>query len=80
MDIKTRLTQIGEKLVLDIDKTLLKQLNITSKTVFEIKTDGKSIILTPVSNLKISDNPKIQDAADEILEKYDELFKKLSKT
>jgi antitoxin component of MazEF toxin-antitoxin module len=45
--IKT-LTKHGDSLVLVFDQPLLELMPVTADTQFEITTDGRSLILTPV--------------------------------
>lgn len=66
-----------------IDKSILDILNIGTKTILKIKTDGKSIIITPIDKgkllKKVSDDPKVQKAFEEVLEEYASALEKLAK-
>jgi len=44
-----KLIQHGNSVALVIDKPILELLNISSDTPFEITTDGKNLILSPLS-------------------------------
>ena len=44
-----RLLAIGNSKGLILDEPLLDQLGITQETELDIKTDGKSIIVTPIA-------------------------------
>ncbi len=44
------LTQHGNSVALIIDRPILKLLNITAKTLLEVATDGRSLIVSPVRN------------------------------
>lgn len=78
-----KLTKHGNSLALLIDKPILELLNITEDTRINIKTDGINIIIEPVRAQTaigtISDNPKLQKLYEELVDKYDDLLRKLSK-
>jgi antitoxin component of MazEF toxin-antitoxin module len=46
------LTKVGNSEAIVIDKAILSLLNITSETSLEITTDGKNLLVTPVSDAK----------------------------
>ena len=76
-----KLSKHGNSLAILIDKPILDLLNINEHTHINIKTDGINIIIEPVkveSSSIISNNPKLQKLHDELVEKYDAVFKKLS--
>jgi len=83
--MKKRLSRYGNSLALIIDKPILELLHITEDTVLNISTDGSSITIKPqggeihASQYKVSDNPKVQKAFEEMMEKYAPAFKKLAK-
>ncbi|HLJ31218.1 MAG TPA: hypothetical protein VKU36_02165 [Candidatus Babeliales bacterium] len=78
-----KLTKHGNNLAILLDKPILELLKITEDTRINIKTDGTNIIIEPVraqTNIGvISDNPKLQKLYEELVNKYDELLKKLAK-
>ena len=78
-----KLTKHGNSLAILIDKPILELLNMTEDTRINLRTDGTNIIIEPVraqtSAGTISDNPKLQKIYEDIVAKYDEAFKKLSK-
>lgn len=82
--MKKKLTKNGNSLAVILDKAaLLKVLNITAETELKIKTDKKSIIITPI-NTHLSENEirkrkSVQKAVEEIMEKYSPALKKLAK-
>ncbi|MBI3312073.1 MAG: AbrB/MazE/SpoVT family DNA-binding domain-containing protein [Candidatus Omnitrophica bacterium] len=45
-----RLTQHGNSAALVIDKPVLELLHITMKTPLELATDGRNLIISPVSD------------------------------
>ena len=76
------LSKVGSSYSLIIDKALLQILNIEPDTPLEIKTDGKSLIVTPISDAPKSKkrlaSPTIQKAFEASLEQYGEVYKKLA--
>lgn len=46
------LTKVGNSEALVIDKAILSLLKITGNTPLEISTDGKNLVISPVSNPK----------------------------
>lgn len=46
------LTQHGNSAALIIDKAVLELLHITRKTPLELTTDGRNLIISPVTNAK----------------------------
>jgi len=80
-----KLIKHNDNLVLIIDRPIIDLLKLTEETEVKIRTDGVDIIITPIHGQKtsemrkISDNPKLQKIYEDILEKYDAVFRKLSK-
>ncbi len=77
-----KLSQHGNSYAIIIDKPILELLSIDKDTLMKIKTDGRNIIIEPIDVVEqhtISKNPKIQAAFEEVMEKYEEAFRKLSK-
>ncbi len=66
----------GNSSALIIDKPIMKLLNIDSKTPLEISTDGKNIIISPVSD----DNKmkKLESSLKKINKKHHNTLKKLA--
>ncbi len=77
-----KLSKHGNSLAILIDKPILELLNITEDTRINLKTDGANIIIEPVRAnppmRSISDNPKLQKLYEELIEKYDDVLKKLA--
>lgn len=48
MTMLKKLSKTGSSYSVILDKTLMQLLSITPDSLLEIKTDGKSLILTPV--------------------------------
>lgn len=73
-----KLTKHGNSLAIIIDKPILKLLGINEKTKLEIAVKNGSLIITPASKRSMKDRD-IEQIADEIMDKYAEVFKKLAK-
>lgn len=73
----------GNSLAVLIDKPILDLLGMNEQTRINIKTDGTNIIIEPIKGPHqvpvISKDPKTQKAYEDLIEKYDELFRKLAK-
>ena len=77
-----KLSKHGNSLAILIDKPILNLLNINEHTHINIKTDGVNIIIEPVrvqSSSTISENAKVQELYEELVDKYNIVLKKLSK-
>jgi len=75
--IKT-LTQHGNSTALIIDKPILEMLGITIDTPLRITTDGKSLIVSPVSD--DDRTARFEAAWTRINRRYAKTFKKLAGT
>jgi antitoxin component of MazEF toxin-antitoxin module len=76
-----KLSKHGNSLAILIDKPILDLLNINEHTHINIKTDGTNIIIEPVrvqSSSIISENSKVQELYEELVDKYNTVLKKLS--
>ena len=73
--IKT-LTKHGNSLALILDKPLLELLNIDANTPISISTDGSSLTLSPVIDVKR--NEKLTEIRAKVNKKYETTFKKLA--
>ncbi len=70
------LTKHGNSLALVIEKPVLELLGANAQTQFKITTDGKALILTPVTDDERE--KEILDAAERITEKYSDVFRRLA--
>ena len=78
--IKT-LSKVGSSYSLIIDKALLQILDIEPDTPLEIKTDGKSLIITPAGLAEKTQkqaSSAIQKAFEASLGQYKEVYEKLA--
>ncbi len=74
--MKKSLTKHGNSMALVIEKPILELLGANTTTIFEITTDGNSLILTPVKNE--SHEEKVKKASEKINERYADVLKKLA--
>ena len=73
--IKT-LTKHGNSLALILDKPILELLNIDADTPISISTDGKSLTLSPVFDVKRDE--KLAEVRAKVNKKYKTAFRKLA--
>ncbi len=74
--IKT-LTKHGNSYAMVIDKPILELLRATPETPFEIISDGRSLVLTPVRNAK--EEKRFSDAVAMVHKRFGTAMKKLTK-
>lgn len=51
--IRTSLVRIGRDIAVLLDQTMLDLIGATPETAFKVSTDGRVIVLTPVSSEEI---------------------------
>lgn len=75
-----KLTRHGNSMALIIDKPLLKMLNITEKTNLELSISNDSLIIRPMTrkSSRAKTNKEIREIAQEIMDEYADVFKKLA--
>ena len=73
--IKT-LAKHGNSYALVIDKPILELIRATPETPFEIISDGRSLVLTPVRDPK--EEKKFEEAMAKVHERYGNGMKKLA--
>jgi antitoxin component of MazEF toxin-antitoxin module len=78
--MKKKLTKHGNSTALVLDKALLELLGLSSQSEVEIAIKDGKMIVSPIKKSKRSKNDDIDDIAERIMDKYSDLFKKLSKT
>ena len=71
-----KLTKHGNSAALVIDKPILSLLGATPDSSFEVRTNGNSLILTPVRNEE--EEKRFRDTIEKIGNRYKKTFKKLS--
>ena len=72
-----KLTKHGNSYAMVIDKPILELLKATPETPFDIISDGRSLVLTPIRNAK---DEKKFDEADKVRDKIEELGFKVGDT
>jgi len=70
------LTKHGNSYALVIDKPILELLRATPETPFELVTDGRCLVVTPVR--KPADERKFQKALEKVNTKFGRALKKLA--
>ena len=70
------LTKHGNSYAMVIDKPILELLNATPNTQFDIATDGKSLVLTPIRDAEVND--KLDQAINRIHTRFGNAMKKLA--
>ena len=73
--IKT-LTKHGNSYAMIIDKPILELIHATPETPFEIISDGRSLVLTPVRDPK--EEKKFEDAVAMVHKQFGNAMKKLA--
>ena len=71
-----KLTKHGNSLALVIDKPVLELIQATAETPFEIISDGRSLVLTPLRNPK--EERKFQAALTMVHKRFGRAMKKLA--
>jgi len=74
-----KLTRHGNSLALIIDKPLLQLLNISEKTNLELLIEDGTLIVRPVKKQTKRSKSEIKRIAQEIIDEYADVFKKLAK-
>jgi antitoxin component of MazEF toxin-antitoxin module len=70
------LTRHGNSYALVIDKPILELLRATPDTSFEVMTDGRSLILTPVR--PPAEEQKFEEALQRVHQRFGRAMKKLA--
>lgn len=73
--VKT-LTKHGNSYALIIDKPILELLQATPETPFEVMTDGRSLVLTPVRDP--DEEKKFQKALEMVHQQFGRAMKRLA--
>jgi antitoxin component of MazEF toxin-antitoxin module len=70
-----KLIRHGNSAALVIDKPIMEMLHITNTTEFELRTDGKNLILSP--QIEQNQEQNIMRSLEKINKKYGSVLKKL---
>jgi antitoxin component of MazEF toxin-antitoxin module len=73
-----RLQIIGNSAGIIIDKPILELLQITPETELELKTDGESVIITPVRKGQ-SRAERLAKVQSKVVRRHERTFRKLAK-
>lgn len=73
--VKT-LTKHGNSYALIIDKPILELLQATAETPFEVMTDGRSLVLTPIRDP--DEEKKFQKALETVHQQFGRAMKRLA--
>ena len=76
MTMMKKLTKHGNSYAMVIDKPILELLQATSETPFEIISDGRSLVLTPVRDPE--EDKKFEDALAMVHKRFGNAMKKLA--
>lgn len=71
-----KLTKHGNSFALVIDKAILELLRITPKTPLDISTDGRTLVVAPVSEAK--KRKRFNTALEKINQRYGDVLKRLA--
>jgi antitoxin component of MazEF toxin-antitoxin module len=71
-----RLAKHGNSFALVIDKAILELLGITPQTALDISTDGRTLIVAPMSEAK--KRKRFNMALEKINQKYGDVLKRLA--
>ncbi len=79
-----KLSKHGNSLALVIDKPILKLLKFDENTKSEIAIEDGALVIRPISDnqIKLSSHDReklIKEAAEKIMDQYEEAFKELAK-
>ena len=70
-----KLVRRGDELLLVLDESLLRDLQIDTNTLLRITTDGESLVISPVDPKR---REAFQKAADDTFEKYPNMLRRLA--
>ena len=81
MGMIKKLSKTGTSYAVILDKTLMQLLSITPETLLELKTDGKSLILTPIEQSVAEESlqdPDFQAAWAQSKQKFESAYQRLA--
>ena len=73
--MRKKLVAIGNSLGLIIEQPILELLRIDRETILEISTDGKALIIRPVSKIR---RARVRRSARKLMAVHDKTLRKLS--
>ena len=75
MTIK-KLTKLGNSQALVIDKQTLAQMGLSEASEVQMTLHGQQLVITPVKPRILEE--QLSESLDRVLEKYDDLFRRLA--
>ncbi len=81
MGMVKKLSKTGTSYSVILDKALMQLLSITPETLLDVKTDGTSLILTPIVQSESdasAQDPKFQNALNKSKHKFGSAYKRLA--
>jgi len=75
-----KLVKHGNSLALLIEKPILNILNIDEETELRVRIEGLSLTIESANNKPITRKEQMREIAQQIMDQYDPVFRKLSKT
>lgn len=81
MTMTKKLSKTGTSYSLIIDKSIMQLLSITPETLLEIKTNGTSLIITPIENNLEEKNREelFEKSLNKSLNKFGKVYERLAK-
>ena len=76
--MQKKLTRHGNSAALVIDKPILDLLKIDMDTTLELRTDGQSLIISPVSPDKTQRKKSVSEALKKVNRNHSDTLKKLA--
>lgn len=71
-----KLAKLGNSRALVIDKQTLAQMGLSEESEVSMTLHGRQLVITPVDP-RITDE-RLRESMEKVLDKYDELFKRLA--
>ena len=75
--MRTKLTRMGNRLVLVLDKRLLDRVGIDADTALDVSTNGQVIVVFPVRDRRRT--ARLKRIVAEARARYDGVFRRLAK-
>lgn len=77
--MQKNLTRNGNSYALTLDKPLMELLNMTAETPVEIRTDGQSLLMTPVRPIDPAQATAFLEAMNQVNTTFEPMFRALAK-
>lgn len=77
--MQKNLTRNGNSYALTLDKPLMELLNMTAETPVEIRTDGQSLLMTPVRPMDPARATAFLEAVNQVNTTFEPVFRALAK-